>query len=160
MGPIVQEGSIFRGVRKVIIRLIEKNAPDAHKHLRHIMNNYYDRIKPFWEKEIAAATQSELIGDRRQAFKHLERAHVLGQNSTWLHTRTHLLMMTWGIRQRSSREVAGQTFRIFGAATKTFFGLIPAGNTGGTNVSPFQKMPVPTDLQLIMNAARSTDTHQ
>jgi len=154
----VQEGLIDRSVRKVIIRLLKKR-PDANKHLRLIMNNYYDRIKPFWEQEIAAATQSELIGDRRQAFKHLERAHILGQNSTWLHTQTHILMMTWGIRQRSSREVAGQTFRIFGAATKTFFGLIPAGNTGGTNVSPFRKMPVPTDLQLIMNAARSADSH-
>jgi hypothetical protein len=53
----VQEGLIDRSVRKVIIRLLKKR-PDANKHLRLIVNNYYDRIKPFWGQEIAAATQS------------------------------------------------------------------------------------------------------
>jgi hypothetical protein len=53
--------------------------------------------------------------------------------------------------------LAGQLFRIFGAATKTAFGLVPAGNTGGTDVSPFRTMPIPTDLQTLMRAARSND---
>ena len=66
-------------------------------------------------------------------------------------------MMRWGWRQSSSKEVSGQLFRIFGAATKTAFGLIPAGNTGGANVSPFRRMPVPRDLQTLMSAARSAD---
>ena len=54
----MQEGSIFRGVRTVIIRLIEKKALDAYQHLSHSMNSYFARIKPFWGQEIAAATQS------------------------------------------------------------------------------------------------------
>jgi hypothetical protein len=124
------------------------------------MKRYHDRIKPYWDMEIAAAAQAEAVGDRPQAFKHLERAHVLGQNSTWLHTRTHILMMCWGVRQRSNREVAGQIFRILGAVTKTIFGLIPAGNTGGANVNPFRKMPVSPDLQLIMSVARPLDSGQ
>jgi hypothetical protein len=107
--------------------------------------------------ELAAAAQAESDGDPHLAFRHLERAHILGQNSTWLHTQTHILMMHWGWRHPSSREVAGQLFRIVGAATKTAFGLVPAGNTGGANVSPFRRMPVPRDLQTLMNAARSAD---
>ena len=121
------------------------------------MKSYYDRIKPYWDIEVAAATRAESNGDPHLAFRHLERAHILGQNSTWLHTQTHILMMRWGLRQRSSKEVAGQLFRIFGAATKTAFGLIPAGNTGGTDVSPFRTMPIPADLQILMSAARSSD---
>ena len=57
MGPIVQEGLIDRGVRKVIIRLSKKNAPDAHQHLMHIMKSYDDRIRPFGDREIEAAKQ-------------------------------------------------------------------------------------------------------
>ena len=57
MGPIVQEGLIDRSVRKVIIRLSKKNAPDAHQHLMHIMKSYDDRIRPFGDREIEAAKQ-------------------------------------------------------------------------------------------------------
>ena len=122
------------------------------------MKNYCERIKPHWDLELAAAARAESDGDPHLAFAHLERAHILGQNSTWLHTQTHILMMRWGWRQPSSREVAGQLFRTFGAATKTAFGLIPAGNTGGgANVSPFRTMPIPADLQILRSAAQATD---
>ena len=57
MGPIVQEGLIDRSIRKVIIRLCKKNAPDAHQHLMHIMKSYEDRIRPFGDREIEAAKQ-------------------------------------------------------------------------------------------------------
>lgn len=130
---------------------------DDYEHARFTMKSYYERIKPHWDLEVAAATRAESNGDPHLAFGHLERAHILGQNSTWLHTRTHILMMRWGFRQLSSREVTGQLFRIFGAATKTAFGLIPAGNTGGSNVSPFRRMPVPRDLETLISAARSAN---
>ena len=130
---------------------------DDNEQARFIMKSYYDRIKPHWDLEVASAARAESDGDPHLAFRHLERAHILGQNSTWLHTQTHFLMMRWGLRQPSGKEVAGQLFRIFGAATKTAFGLVPAGNTGGTDVSPFRTMPIPTDLQTLMRAARSND---
>ena len=130
---------------------------DDNEHARFIMKSYYDRIKPHWDLEVASAARAESDGDPHLAFRHLERAHILGQKSTWLHTRTHILMMRWGLRQPSSREVAGQLFRVVGAATKTAFGLVPAGNTGGANVSPFRTLPIPADLQIPMMAAQSSD---
>lgn len=130
---------------------------DDNEHARFIMKSYYDRIKPHWDLEVASAARAESDGDPHLAFRHLERAHILGQKSTWLHTQTHILMMRWGLRQPSSREVAGQLFRIVGAATKTAFGLVPAGNTGGSNVSPFRTLPIPADLQILMRAAQSSD---
>jgi hypothetical protein len=120
------------------------------------VKSYYQQIKPYWDLEISSAKKSASTGDREEEFKHLEQAHILGQNSTLLHTRTHILMLLWGIRLRNTQEVAGQIFRVFGALTKTIFGLIPSGNTGGSNVSPFKKMPVSPELQAIISTARST----
>jgi len=119
------------------------------------MKSHYQQIKPYWDLEIAAAEQSKSIGDIEEEFKHLERAHILGQNSTLLHTKTHILMMFWGIRQSNIQELAGQVFRIFGAVTKTIFGQIPSGNTGGSNVSPFKRTPISPELQLIINASQA-----
>jgi hypothetical protein len=63
-------------------------------------------------------------------------------------------MFVWGIRSKSFRETLGQVVRIVGAATKTAIGLVPSGNTGGSNVSPFKPLPVPEDLAAILALAK------
>ena len=105
------------------------------------------------DNEIAAADRYWAEGDEASAFRHLERAHVLGQASTYQHTRVHWLMLKYGFRMRDKREVAGQFLRIAGAATKTPLGIYPKGNTGGANVSPIKPMPVPDDLAEILREA-------
>ena len=102
------------------------------------------------EEEIAEAERLSAAGDAAGAFRHLERAHVLGQASTFQHTRVHWLMLKHGIRERDKKEVAGQILRIGGAATKTPLGIYPKGNTGGANVNPLKPMPVPDDLAAIL----------
>jgi hypothetical protein len=79
---------------------------------------------------------------------------VLAQSDTWQHVRVHAAMLLWGIRQRHAGEIFGQLVRIIGAATKTRIGLVPQGNTGGTSVSALRRMPVPPDLQRILDTAR------
>lgn len=106
------------------------------------------------EDEIATAAELSKAGDDAEAFRHLERAHVLGQSSTYHHTRVHWLMLQHGIRTGDKREIAGQALRIAGAATKTPLGIYPAGNTGGANVSPIRPMPIADDLQEILRAAK------
>ncbi len=64
-------------------------------------------------------------------------------------------MLVWAIRNGSAREALGQVFRIIGAATKTAFGLVPQGNTGGANVSPVKKMPIAPDLAALIQRAKS-----
>jgi hypothetical protein len=105
------------------------------------------------ESEIQAAAASVAAGDSASAFRHLERAHVLGQSSTYQHTRIHWLMLKHGIRERDVKEIAGQVLRIGGAATKTPLGIYPKGNTGGAGVSPFRPMPIDEDLEAILKAA-------
>jgi hypothetical protein len=106
------------------------------------------------EEEIAKAAELSTNGDDAAAFRHLERAHVLGQKSTYHHTRVHWLMLKHGIRTGDRREITGQTLRIVGAATKTPLGIYPKGNTGGANVSPIRSMPIADDLQEILRAAK------
>jgi hypothetical protein len=105
------------------------------------------------EAEIVRAAELNETGETEAAFRHLARAHILGQASTYHHTRVHWLMLKHGVRSRDAREAVGQVLRIAGAATKTPLGIYPKGNTGGSNVSPIKPMPVPEDLEEILREA-------
>lgn len=118
------------------------------------MSRFHDQIRPAVQAEIDAASRADARGEAVTAFGFLERAHVLAQSSTWLHVRVHLLMLRWAIRQHRSEEIAGQLLRVVSAACKTAIGLVPRGNTGGTNVSALRRMPIPADLQQQIDAAR------
>jgi hypothetical protein len=101
--------------------------------------------------ELAAA---RVAPNAALAFRHLERAHVLSQQSTALHVQVHWHMLRWGVAQRSVREVLGQVLRLTGAATKTALGWVPRGNTGGSNVPAWKTLPVEPQLQRLMDSAR------
>lgn len=118
------------------------------------MSRFFRRIRPRVLRELAAARIAERRDDAAAAFRHLERAHVLGQASTLLHVVVHAHMLAWGWRHRRPGEVAGQLWRMVGAATKTPIGLLPHGNTGGANVSAVRPMPIAPDLQRAIDAAR------
>jgi hypothetical protein len=64
-------------------------------------------------------------------------------------------MFLWGLRQRNLRESLGQVLRMLGAATSTAAGLVPEGNTGGSNISPFKRLPLPADLATLIDKARA-----
>ncbi len=119
-----------------------------------MLQNFARNIAPYVGVELESAVRARMAGDPSAEFHHLENAHVLGQESTYWHTKAHIHMLRWAIRNRSVREAAGQLLRIVGAATKTAVGLVPEGNTGGTNVSPFQRMPIDPELLRQIEAAR------
>jgi hypothetical protein len=112
--------------------------------------SFADNIRPFVDAELRAAREDAVNG-----FAHLERAHVLGQASTREHVRVHWQMLLWAWRLRDVGEFFGQVYRLVGAATKTFIGLVPMGNTGGSNVSPVKPMPVDPELAAMIEAART-----
>ena len=103
------------------------------------------------ESQLAAAAASARLGDFETEFRHLERAHILAQPSTCQHVRIHWRMLRWAVQRRDGMELLGQIPRIFGAALLTVFGLVPKGNTGGTNVSAFRALPIPEDLAALMS---------
>lgn len=50
----------------------------------------------------------------------------------------------------------GMTGKYFlGVATKTAIGLVPQGNSGGADVSPFKRMRVESDLAAAVHKAKS-----
>lgn len=50
------------------------------------MRSFGERIRPAVDRELRLAAMS---ASSREAFRHLERAHVLGQASTFQHVRVH-----------------------------------------------------------------------
>ena len=119
-------------------------------------SSFGSRIRSSVEAELVAAKAAERTGDLASSFRHLERAHVLGQGSTLQHVRVHVRMLMWGIRRHDLREVEGHIVRVIGASTKTWLGLVPHGNTGGSNVSAFKSMAVADDLAGLIAAARTS----
>lgn len=120
-----------------------------------MQNNFTQRVAFYVEAELVNAKSARAAHNPQQEFAYLERAHVLGQESTYWHVKVHILMLGWAIRNHSACEAWGQVFRIIGAATKTAIGLVPQGNTGGANVSPFKKMPIAEDLAILIQKAKS-----
>lgn len=123
------------------------------------MSSFSIQMKPHVNAEIAAAFEARNKENFQLEFAHLERAHILGQNSTFLHVKVHCLMLIWGWKQRDVRESLGQLVRIAGALTKTALGFVPVGNTGGSKVSPFKTMSIPADLQALIQTANSSRSH-
>ena len=119
------------------------------------MSTFGRRIEPAVTAELLAAASEEQGGRTRESFRHLERAHVLAQASTVQHVRVHIQMLLWAVRHRVPREAAGQVLRVIGAATKTAIGWVPTGNTGGSNISPFKPVPIPADLQKVLDAVHT-----
>lgn len=65
--------------------------------------------------EMTAARACYRDGDLDAAFRHLERAHILGQRDTLRHTWSHGWMLRVGWARRDGREIRGQLLRIVGA---------------------------------------------
>lgn len=104
------------------------------------------RDSAFKEAFVEART-SYRAGDLQAAFSLLERAHVLGQSQLGRHWTVHVWMLRVGWRLGDLREVAGQVLRLVLTPLGHLTGRLPAGNTGGSNVSAFASLPVSPDLQ-------------
>ncbi len=55
--------------------------------------SFSTRIRPYVSQELLAAQAADEGGHHDIAFRHLERAHVLGQASTVEHVRVHVHML-------------------------------------------------------------------
>lgn len=108
------------------------------------------RLKKAFESEMAAARQLYQKGQLSHAFAHLEIAHVLGQRHVVPHVQTHWLMLKIGLRRRSAKEVVGQVSRIAVGALGSAVGVVPAGNTGSTDISMFKRLPIASDIARVL----------
>jgi hypothetical protein len=122
--------------------------------MRHRLENEA-QARRAWADEIRSARTARSRDEDAQEWKHLERAHILSQPSAWLHVRTHGAMCAAAFRRRDPHEVLGQVFRVLIAGPASLSGHYPVGNTGGADVSAFEPMPIPEDLQSYLKVSSS-----
>ena len=115
------------------------------------MSSMAPKLRTAFESELGAAEAARRAGDLDRAFRHLERAHILGQQYVATHVRTHLAMLRIGVLRRDAREIVGQIVRVPAAALGSALGVPPGGNTGGANVGFFAQMEIPPDLKALLD---------
>ena len=107
-------------------------------------------VKHAFEGEMAAAGARERQGSFDGALHHLERAHVLGQREVVPHVRTHWRMFVIAMRRRDLPASWGQAVRIVLGALGSAVGRVPVGNTGGTDISMFARLPIDPELAKLL----------
>lgn len=106
-------------------------------------------LRTAFAEELRLARES---ADPKQAWHHLERAHVLSQSYAWPHVVVHVRMFAAGWRRGDAREVWGQLVRILVAAPGSWLGRAPLGNTGGADVGILTPMPIADDLRRLLES--------
>ncbi|HQV87252.1 MAG: DUF3703 domain-containing protein [Chitinophagaceae bacterium] len=112
-------------------------------------------LKVHYRKELETYKLETSKANFTVAWRHLERAHILGQPWFVQHTQVHWLMLKFGIRIKNRKEILGQLPRLLVGGIKSFVGTIPTGNTGGANVPPLRVMEIPEELKDIMRPYRN-----
>lgn len=107
-------------------------------------------LRPYFLNELRQYRAEFGQPDLSKAWRHLERAHVLGQPWAVEHTKVHWIMLGFGFKIKNWHEIAGQIPRLLVGGVKSFVGKIPVGNTGGADVPPLRPMEIPEDLDLLL----------
>jgi hypothetical protein len=104
-----------------------------------------------FDNEIALAKALIARSELEAAFRHLERAHVIGQAFVGPHAISHRLMLKVELRRSRVMAAFGQMVRIVLGVLGSAVGVVPVGNTGGTDISMFKRMPIDPELQKIID---------
>jgi hypothetical protein len=104
------------------------------------------------DAERRQARIAHAAGDDAEAWRLLERTHILSQPWSWPHIRSHIDMLRLAVRTKEGREVFGQLVRIVMAGPGSATGRYPLGNTGRATVPATRPMPVPDDLAELLAA--------
>jgi hypothetical protein len=113
------------------------------------------KIKAAFESEMASAVYFIQAGHMEQAMRHLERAHVLGQYNILPHVRSHWHMLCIALRCHTFGEGLGQVVRIILGARGSSVRIMPVGNTGGSNISIFARIPIDPELAELIQQDRA-----
>jgi hypothetical protein len=111
-----------------------------------------DPARIAFETSLAVAKEHIAAGEYPAAWAALERAHVLGQPSVWLHLRSHWWMLVCGLATFDVREIIGQLVRLVLSMPGSALGRYPRGNTGRANVDMFEPMPIARDLEKLLGS--------
>ncbi|MDR7122183.1 DUF3703 domain-containing protein [Rheinheimera soli] len=104
--------------------------------------------------EIKQAQQARRQQLWPQAWSHLERAHILGQQNFVLHLQSHWLMLKLAADQTNWPEIRGQLLRLLLTPLGHLTGRLPLGNPGSSRYPVLQPVPVPEDLKLLLSGTK------
>ena len=104
-------------------------------------------LKPYFDLELEKYRTEYISENLKNAWKHLERAHIIGQKYPIAHTFVHWKMLQFGFKIKNGKEIFGQIPRLIFGGVKSCVGKIPVGNPGGANVPPLKPFPIEKELQ-------------
>ncbi|MBL4709691.1 MAG: DUF3703 domain-containing protein [Flavobacteriales bacterium] len=104
-------------------------------------------LQDYYHTELEKYREECSYGNLSHAWKHLERAHIIGQQYPYAHSYVHWKMLQFGFKIKSGKEIFGQIPRLIGGGVKSFVGKIPVGNPGGANVPPLKSFPIEKELK-------------
>lgn len=110
------------------------------------INSIKNRRIVAWNAAMNNARELLRVEDAMAALRTLERAHILGQSEIIRHLTTHFWMLRAAWAAKDRREIIGQLSRLLLTPIGHLTCRLPIGNTGRSNVSAFQSMPIPTDM--------------
>ena len=102
--------------------------------------------------ELLKSKETFRKGELQTSWRHLERAHILGQAYPIEHSQAHWHMLLFAFRIKNTKEILSQIPRLLVGGVKSFVGEIPLCNSGGANVPPLKPMEIPSDLKEILSA--------
>lgn len=109
-----------------------------------------DELKKKLVEEFNHAKNLFRKGDYTACFSNLEIIHVLGQKSVYWHTIAHLYMLRVGLKTANMKEIMGQAIRLPLGVLGSLVQIVPTGNTGGSNVGLFKRMPISQELKSLL----------
>ena len=107
-------------------------------------------LKPYYKTELEKYHLEYSNGNLKNAWNHLERAHIIGQKYPYAHSFVHWKMLQFGFRIKDKKEIIGQIPRLIFGGVKSFVGKIPLGNPGGANVPPLKPFPIVKEIEDIL----------
>lgn len=110
-----------------------------------------------FDSEMTQAIALIEAGDIDGGFVHLERAHVIGQAHVIPHVQAHWHMLRVYMIRGRAFAAFGQAIRIAFGALGSAVGVVPTGNTGGSDIGMFRRMPIDPDLQAIFDEMKWRD---
>lgn len=111
-------------------------------------------LRKAYMEEIRQYHSAMEAGRPESAWRHLERSHIIGQSYPVEHSYSHWLMLKFGLRQQKAKEVFAQILRLLVGGWKSFIDHVPLGNTGGSDIPPMRRLPLPDDISLLLRETR------
>lgn len=131
-------------------------APPTHQPPRHRTRwAMPPELRHAYRQQRRLADQATATAD---AWRHLERAHIIAQPFPIAHTGSHWAMLRLAARTRNHHETTGQLIRLTLAGIASLTGRIPRGNTGRANMPLGATMPIPDDLTELLQPQPTTPT--